>query len=201
MNSQIFSKILFFICLLILSLNFNAQDLQNEMFMNENSIENLNVEDKQIPKSKVRTIIIFAEIKNDSTFSVYLKNNLEEKLILIPQDNSMYVIQEALNENKEWKPIEFFGYSTCGNSYDRKMDFIPNQIIELSSKKYQGSYSTKIRFKVLLNDQIYYSNILSSTINENKFEKSKWYKKMVSIYKERYSENEIEDWLFLRKKP
>ncbi len=183
-----------------MNVNISAQNYANEMFMNENEIVNIDASKIEFPKSNKKSILIYAEQKNDTIFSIFIKNNLNENLILVPQDNSLYLIQEALDEKKTWKPIEFFGYSTCGNSYDRKLDFKENQIVELSSKKYNGNFNTKIRFKLLLNNKIYYSNEINSNINNSKFKKSDWFFKFSDIYKGQ-SKKEIENWLFLNKSP
>ncbi|MBO6200496.1 MAG: hypothetical protein J6N74_02615 [Chryseobacterium sp.] len=178
-----------------------SQDLQNEMFINQNSIINQSVVNDKINKNfekinKSENINVFIEHKDENKFSIFIKNSSNENLVLVPQDNSLYLIQEAIDKKGNWKPIEFWGFSTCGNSYDRKINFDSNQIIELDSPKYKGDFSTKIRFKLRLNNQIYYSNSLPSTINISKFQKSKWFIEFIEMFK---VFPETEDWVFLNK--
>ena len=105
-----------------------SQDLNNEMFLNRNSINknfksNPDVE-KIFQKIRKDSIQIFLKIENDSTHSVYIKNNLNKILKIIPQDNSLYLIQEAIDKNGKWNPIEFWGFSHCGNSYENLIEFM-----------------------------------------------------------------------------
>lgn len=178
-----------------------SQDVQNEMFINENSIINESVVNDKINKNfkkinKSENVKVFIEHKDENKFSIFIKNSSNENLVLVPQDNSLYLIQEAIDKKGKWKPIEFWGFSTCGNSYDRKIKFNPNQIIELDSPKYKGDFSTKIRFKLRLNNQVYYSNSLPSDINISKFQKSKWFIEFIEMFK---MFPETEDWVFLNK--
>ena len=188
--------------LLICSQNFlYSQDLKNEMFINRNKIDNKFVSDKKTEnlfnsKSEDK-IQVIAEIANDSIFSIYVKNNQNTIITLIPEDNSLYIIQEAMNEKNQWEPIEFWGYSTCGNSYDNKIEFKPNDVLHLTSEKYSGNFKTKIRFRLLLDNKVYYSNVLNSKLNISKFEKSKWFMELSKNYRNK-TNLEIENLMFLR---
>lgn len=178
-----------------------SQDLQNEMYFNQNriineSVLNDSINSKFVKSSKLENVNIFIEQKDKDKFSIFIKNSSNENVVLVPQDNSLYLIQEAIDKKGKWKPIEFWGFSTCGNSYDRKIKFNPNQIIELDSPKYKGDFSTKIRFKLRLNNQVYYSNSIPSTINISKFQKSKWFIEFIEMFK---MFPETEDWVFLNK--
>ncbi|WDF45443.1 hypothetical protein PQ459_11100 [Chryseobacterium sp. KACC 21268] len=180
-----------------------SQDLQNEMYFNQNriineSVLNDSINSKFVKSSKLENVNIFIEQKDKDKFSIFVKNSSSENLVLVPQDYSLYLIQEAIDKKGKWKPIEFWGFSTCGNSYDRKIKFNPNQIIELDSPKYKGDFSTKIRFKLRLNNQVYYSNSIPSTINISKFQKSKWYNEYLEIF-QMSPKSEIEDWLYINK--
>ena len=202
MKTKFFSLInLLIFCFIGLNSKVFSQDLQNEMFINENSIVNESVVDDKINKNfekinKSENIKVLIEQKDENKFSIFIKNSSNENLVLVPQDNSLYLIQEAIDKKGNWKPIDFWGFSTCGNSYDRKINFNSNQIIELDSPKYKGDFSTKIRFKLRLNNQVYYSNSLPSTINISKFQKSKWFIEFIEMFK---MFPEIEDWVFLNK--
>lgn len=141
--------------------------------------------------------MIVAEIKNDTLFSLYVKNNKQTDIQIIPQDNKIKLIQEALTSDKEWKPIEFWANSDCGMSYLEKIVLKPKEIIRLTSKKYLGNFKTKIRFKALINEKVYYSNSISVAINPSKFKKSIWYNKFKEIYFPDKDNQEVENLLFL----
>ena len=204
MKTKFFALIILLIfCFTGLSSQVFSQDLQNEMFINQNRIVNESVMNDRINNNfekitKSESINVFIVQKNEDKFSIFIKNSSNENLVLVPQDNSLFLIQEAIDKKGNWKPIEFWGFSTCGNSYDRKINFNSNQIIELDSPKYKGDFSTKIRFKLRLNNQIYYSNSLPSTINNSKFQKSKWYKEFMEMLK-MFPESDKGDWVFLNK--
>lgn len=140
--------------------------------------------------------MVITEIK-DSLFSIYVKNNGQKDVLLIPQDNKLTLIQEALNQDKKWKPIEFWVNSDCGMSYLKKINIKSEEIILLSSKKYAGNFKTKIRFKLLINKKVYYSNSITTSINKSKFEKSAWYHRFKEIYYPDKSDKEVENIFFL----
>lgn len=193
--------ILLFFCFTGFGSQVFSQDLQNEMFINQNTIINEPVVNDKINENfekitKSENMNVFIEQKDEEKFSIFIKNSSNENLVLVPQDNSLYLIQEAIDKKGNWKPIEFWGFSTCGNSYERKINFNSNQIIELDSPKYKGDFSTKIRFKFRLNNQVYYSNSLPSTINISKFQRSKWFIEFIEMFK---MFPETEDWVFLNK--
>ncbi len=88
---------------------------------------------------------------------------------------------EAKNEKGEWKPIEYWSYSWCGNSY-RSRKIGPNEIIKSKSFNYSGSYVTEIRFKLFNSNKVYYSNVLKGTIELSQFMISETRKKMTNYY-------------------
>lgn len=196
-------KKLFTFCFIVLSFTIYSQNIQTELFLNENQIDNDFKSDVRIEKlfrkSNKDSILVIAEIKNDSLFSIYVKNNTQEDLQFIPQDNKLCIIQEALTQDKNWKPIEFWVNSDCGISYLKKINVKFGEIIGLRSKKYSGNFKTKIRFKLLINGKIYYSNSITSSINKSKFAKSIWYNEIKEIYYPNKSEKEVENILFLNK--
>lgn len=202
MKTKFFSLInLLIFCFIGFSSQIFSQDLKDEMYFNQNSIINESVINDKINKNfekinKSENIKVFIEQKDENKFSIFIKNSSNENLVLVPQDNSLYLIQEAIDKKGDWKPIEFWGFSTCGNSYDRKINFNPNQIIELDSPKYKGDFTTKIRFKLRLNNKVYYSNSIPSTINISKFQKSKWFSEFIEMFK---MFPETEDLVFLNK--
>ncbi|WP_159479876.1 hypothetical protein [Chryseobacterium sp. 18068] len=196
-------KKLFTFCSVVLSFTIYSQNIQTELFLNENQIEEAFKSDSRIEKlftqNSKDSILIIAEIKNDSLFSIYVKNNGQKDIQLIPQDNKLTLIQEALTQDKKWKPIEFWINSDCGMSYLKEIKVKSGEIIGLRSKKYKGNFKTKIRFKLLIDKKVYYSNSITASINKSKFEKSIWYKRFKEMYYPDKTESEVENILFLNK--
>jgi len=194
-------KKLFTLFSIVLSSVIYSQNIETELFLNENQIEESFKSDSRIeklfPQNSKDSILVVAEIKNDSLFSIYVKNNGQKDVQLIPQDNQLQIIQEALGQDKKWKPIEFWVNSDCGMSYLKKIDVKQGEIISSNSKKYKGKFKTKIRFKLLIGKKIYYSNSIVASINESKFEKSIWYNRFKEIYYPDKSEKEVDNILFL----
>lgn len=203
MKNTFFLQHLLIFLFIITSISLRAQNIQTELFLNENQIEESFKSDSRIeklfPQNSKDSILVVAEIKNDSLFSIYVKNNGQKDVQLIPQDNQLQIIQEALGQDKKWKPIEFWVNSDCGMSYLKKINVRSGEIIGVRSKKYKGNFKTKIRFKLLIDKKVYYSNSITASINKSKFEKSAWYSRFKEMYYPDKSEKEVENIFFLNK--
>ncbi|MCX8523949.1 hypothetical protein OF897_08440 [Chryseobacterium formosus] len=96
---------------IVTSTCFSAQNLQTELFLNENQIDSDFKSDSRIEKLFIKnnkdSILIIAEIKNDSLFSIYVKNNKQSNIQIIPQDNKLKLIQEALTSDKNGNRLSF----------------------------------------------------------------------------------------------
>lgn len=203
MKTIFFLQQLLIFLFLVTNFSFCAQNIQTEFFVNENQIEESFKSNSRIEKlfsqNSKDSILVVTEIKNDSLFSIYVKNNGQKDVLLIPQDNKLTLIQEALTQDKKWKPIEFWVNSDCGMSYLKKINVRSGEIIGVSSKKYKGNFKTKIRFKLLIDKKVYYSNSITASINKSKFEKSAWYNRFKEMYYPDKSEKEVENIFFLNK--
>jgi hypothetical protein len=80
---------------------------------------------------------------------LYLKNKTKDSLELYLQDSHLFLIQEGKNKEGNWKPIEFWRYATCGNSYISKK-IASEDIIKTSTKNYTGEFETEIRLSFYL---------------------------------------------------
>ncbi len=163
--------------ILILFLQFDCFCQTIEMTNNENYIDSeFEPNDKILDEIKQfsetnNKLTLYMKKEKDSYFSVYLLNNTKDTLQISLQDNHLQIIQEAKDKNGEWKPIEYWRYSTCGNSYfSDKLE--PNGIIKTSSKSYKGTFKTEIRYKLLQNGKNYYSNSLICKIDISQFDLS-----------------------------
>lgn len=92
-------------------------------------------------------------------------------------DGRLYIIQEALDTDGKWKPVEAFPASWCGNSYHR-VRLGCNEYWEFSAPLYHGSFKTKIRFRLGQDDgSAVYSNEFEGSVNPGQFTnkpKSPW---------------------------
>lgn len=201
-DSQIMKKLFTLFSIVLFSVIY-SQNIQAELFLNENQIGESFKSDSRIEKlftqNSKDSILVIAEIKNNSLFSIYMKNNGQKNVQLIPQDNKLTLIQEAFAQDNKWKPIEFWINSDCGMSYLKKINVRSGKIIGVSSKKYKGNFKTKIRFKLLIDNKVYYSNSITASINKSKFEKSIWYNRFKEMYYPDKSEKEVENIFFLNK--
>lgn len=82
-------------------------------------------------------------------------------------DSRLYIVQEALDTDGKWKPVEYLPSSWCGNSYHR-VYLGANQYWEFSAARFTGEIKTKLRFRL---DQ-YNSEDDKSTIYSNEFDGS-----------------------------
>lgn len=164
----------FIIGFLILIMSFELEAQTTLMVPNENYIDTDFVPNSELmlniykQKRLKKDINLILKKPNDSLYSIYVFNNTSNLLKISRQDGSLFLIQEAKDENNDWKPIEYWLYSWCGNSYLSKQ-LEPNGILKTESKVYKGSFETEIRFKLLNGDSVYYSNSLKGFINLSQF--------------------------------
>ena len=157
---------------IILSFHLSAQTLKMEY--NHNIIpwnDTINPEIKKQFKNENKSkkeILVITKQSNDSLFSIFVYNNTKDSLNIELQDRSLFLIQEAKTPNGEWKPIEYWAMSNCGNSF-KDFKISSNEILRTKTLKYKGDFKTQIRFKLYNSDKVYYSNSLSGSININQF--------------------------------
>lgn len=84
-------------------------------------------------------------------------------------DSRLSIVQEALDTDGKWKPIEYLPSSWCGNSYHRV--FLPkDHYWEFAAPRYTGSIKTKLRFALHTRGQKpIYSNEFQGSINREQF--------------------------------
>jgi len=165
-------KYIFGIFILILTFELNAQ--KAEMVINDNTIDRdfiatSDFKEKFLKQSKTENEInLILEKNTDSLYAIYLVNKTSDSILISTQDWHLFLIQEAKDQNGDWKPIEYWEYSTCGNSYlTEKLK--PEGILKTESLVYTGNFETEIRFKLLNKNQIYYSNSINGFINKSQF--------------------------------
>ncbi|PHR46523.1 MAG: hypothetical protein COA32_10285 [Fluviicola sp.] len=84
-------------------------------------------------------------------------------------DGALIVVQEALTKKGEWKPIEFFQFSGCGNSYAISV-IDTNSFLMFGINKYSGDFKTKLRVRLYTNHNIILSKEFDGSVNLGQFE-------------------------------
>lgn len=100
---------------------------------------------------------------------IIIYNPTKDTIYFDQQDGRVIMIQEAKDENGEWKPIEFWRYSWCGNSYGAE-GLLPKTLAIVKVFKYDGDFETEIRIKLKNGDKIIYSESYKGRLNKSQFE-------------------------------
>lgn len=110
------------------------------------------------------------ERNNSKDLLVWIINNTKDTVEIQMQDWSFICIKEAKNKCNEWKPVEFWKTSFCGNSY--YYEAIPPQVIkQFVANRFEGDMRVEMRFKLLGKTEYYYSNNFWGTIDSCSFQK------------------------------
>ncbi len=140
-------------------------------------------------KGKKKKSKVFSK-DNEAYFTGYLINTTDSLVEIQKQDGSLIMIQEALNEEGEWQPIEYWKYSWCGNSYFYPLKLNAKQFVSFQVKEYCGDFKTSIRLKLKNKKDIIYSKPYKANIDRSLFEqvaKSKVkYDKMATYLDDNY---------------
>ena len=172
--------------------NYEMQANQNKIDFNFRDNENIVSEFIKFEKD-IAKIKIIAKIENDSIIAVYVLNSTKDTLNLSTQDSQLYLIQEAKDIDGIWKPIEYWNYSWCGNSYGSE-NLSSDKIIKTNCKKYSGKFTTEIRIRLLAGNESFYSNSIICNIDScqfkitEKFKKHYTYKNALRVSDEKLAE-------------
>lgn len=131
--------------------------------------------DGEKPKSKkqklIDSIVYQAKLKtwkDNQTmvkgYPVYIVNPTYKTIRVEEQDGRLMIIQEAKDKNGNWRPIEFWQFSSCGNSYGG-VALKPNSYIFTKIVAYRGEFETTLRLKMLNDTLVYYSEPFKGSIN------------------------------------
>lgn len=97
-------------------------------------------------------------------YPVYIVNPTNKTIRVEEQDGRLMIIQEAKDKNGNWRPIEFWQFSSCGNSYGG-VALKPNSYIFTKIVAYRGEFETTLRLKMLNDTLVYYSEPFKGSIN------------------------------------
>ncbi len=78
---------------------------------------------------------------------VFVANATKKKLYFDAQDSRLYMKVQALNNNGEWRDIEYLPSSWCGNSY-HKLSLKPGKYWKFKMPVYEGDFNTKLRVEL-----------------------------------------------------
>lgn len=101
---------------------------------------------------------------------VFIYNSSRDTASIELQDGIIFMLQEAKDENGVWKPIEYWRYSTCGNSY-KAQGLLPGDLVIAKVFKYGGKFETDMRIKMRSGDETFYSAPFKGSINKSQFER------------------------------
>jgi hypothetical protein len=80
-------------------------------------------------------------------FAVRLVNRTDKPAAFTACDSRLYLVQEALDRNGQWRAIELPPVPICGNSFHR-VYLDKNQYWEFPAQRYSGWFQTKLRFRL-----------------------------------------------------
>jgi hypothetical protein len=108
-------------------------------------------------------------IKN---FRIAFLANYTDSIIFIPTVyGKLSIIQEAQNENSDWKPIEYINnYVWCGTGAFHEIKLESQDYIEIYTRKYCGEFRTKLRLKLAVRGSIIISEEYEGYINYSQFD-------------------------------
>jgi hypothetical protein len=101
-------------------------------------------------------------------YPIYIINKTSRNKYFPGKDSYAFGIQEAVDTNGIWRPIEGRGFDFCGNGY-WNLRVGPNESLVLLAPKYKGNYSTKLRVRIKIGTMIYVSKGFDGYINYNQF--------------------------------
>ncbi len=103
------------------------------------------------------------------SFPIYIANLSDTKIATLElQDGSIMMIVEAQDEHKQWKPIEYWSHSWCGNSY-YSVDLPPQTFAFSRGVKCSGDFFTTCRLKVFNGGDSLISNEFKMNISATQF--------------------------------
>jgi hypothetical protein len=101
-------------------------------------------------------------------YPVYIVNQTPNTKLFIGKDSHVFAIQEALDEEDYWRPIEGQRIIMCGNGY-WGLKIHSDEFITVLFPKYEGDFKTKLRVRIQNRDIIYVSMPFDGVINRSQF--------------------------------
>lgn len=107
--------------------------------------------------------------------TVYLINTSKDTFNYTSvQDGSLIMIQQAKDEHGNWRPVESWCWSFCGNSYEDFLRLVPNTYITAQGPRYKGDFKTEMRLVFITAEKNkllkIYSEPFEGSINKSQLE-------------------------------
>jgi len=136
--------------------------LGNRCFQSD-SIRNLNTEEQKWYSE--------VEIKRKGIYNeLIIINNKDSWQSFVGSDGKLKYIQEALDKQGNWRPIEYWRSDWCGNT--RKTVSVTSRMTKrYRIRKYAGNFKTKLRVKYQNEEEYFYSPEFEGEINLTQFVK------------------------------
>lgn len=125
--------------------------------------------------------------KADSIEYFILYNSGSKQIKLLRQDGSLITTKEAVNYQNKWKPVEFWIYSWCGNSY-YPMILDPGQLMLFTTYKLKGGSNTTMRLRLKTeSNAVLISESFESSVDPYYFELNTEFRKYMFVSKDRFT--------------
>ena len=106
--------------------------------------------------------------KKVAVYKISICNDSSYTRNLSVEDGIFVLVQEALDTNQQWVPVEYFMHSWCGLSY-QSVQLAASYCVDGFIVKYEGTHKTKLRVKLLFDKQVVYSNVYDGSVNLGQF--------------------------------
>jgi hypothetical protein len=120
-------------------------------------------------KLKVDTIDLTVYNDRFYAYKIYLINSTNDTVKIPAQDGQIKIVQQALNEEGEWRDTERFVNSFCGNSYHSFL-LLPSFYQIYSTPIPKGEFKTRLRYRLELYGKSIYSNEYLGSINKEQLQ-------------------------------
>lgn len=166
--------------------DFQEMKITRNIYSSPNELENPKydsvkfyvLEEKNLPdkKHKYRSNgFIVNDFKNKGTkYQRAIFANYSEDTISITSYfvRGLFLIQEALDTNQNWQPIEAYNVGmSCPVGEVDEFKIMPNEYLNIYVARYCGEFKTKLRLKLVTNNSIIYSQEFDGSINLSQFQK------------------------------
>jgi len=89
-------------------------------------------------------VVVFRKRK---AMPLRLVNRTEKVVEFAACDSSLYIVEERLDPNGQWRALETFPSAICGNSYHRVF-LEPEEYWEFHVLPWHGGFRTRLRFRL-----------------------------------------------------
>ncbi len=104
-----------------------------------------------------------------NNYPIFIINKSNSMVSLLYESISGFVmIQEAQDSIGNWNPIQYWHWNWCGNTY-ALVDLKPNYYALTRTPKFSGKKNTKMRLKLKVYEQFFYSNEFYGSIDYSQF--------------------------------